>query len=93
MSTTIDTLVGQITGGNISVIKIDIEGFEFFAFKGGESILKRPDAPDIVFEFAGWAEAQVEGIKAGRPRTSFYLMGMNYMKFCPGLNLKKWKNQ
>ena len=89
MSTTIDTLVGQITGGNISVIKIDIEGFEFFAFKGGESLLKRPDAPDIVFEFAGWAEAQVEGIKAGSAQDLILSYGYELYEILPGAKLKK----
>jgi FkbM family methyltransferase len=40
----------------VDLIKIDIEGFECDAFKGGARLLSGPDAPDIVFEFVDWAE-------------------------------------
>jgi FkbM family methyltransferase len=52
---TIDNLlVGQ--KNQVGMIKIDIEGFEYFAFLGGSKLLQPANAPDIVFEFVDWAE-------------------------------------
>jgi FkbM family methyltransferase len=44
----------------IDFIKIDIEGFESLAFKGGQTLLTAKDAPDILFEFVDWAENILE---------------------------------
>lgn len=41
---------------NIGFIKIDIEGYEYFAFKGASQLLKRSDRPMILLEFVDWAE-------------------------------------
>lgn len=49
---------------DIGMIKVDVEGFEYFVFKGGESILQKNDAPDILFEFVDWAEG-LANVKAG----------------------------
>jgi methyltransferase, FkbM family len=51
--------------GNIGFIKIDIEGYEYFALKGGADFFSALHAPDILFEFVDWAEGSVEGIQAG----------------------------
>lgn len=53
---TIDQIWEQYTDKSLHFIKIDIEGFEYFAFKGGEAVLCKNDAPDILFEFVDWAE-------------------------------------
>jgi FkbM family methyltransferase len=55
-SITIDNLLASMNIHNVGMIKIDIEGFEYFAFQGGSKLLQSPDAPDIVFEFVDWAE-------------------------------------
>ncbi len=53
---TLDTVCKQNNFEEVDVIKIDIEGFEYLAFKGGEKTLTNSDAPDIIFEFVDWAE-------------------------------------
>ena len=53
---TIDSLLQERNIRSVATIKIDIEGFEFFAFKGGVSVLSAERAPDILFEFVDWAE-------------------------------------
>jgi FkbM family methyltransferase len=55
-SITIDNLLASMNISRVGMIKIDIEGFEYFAFLGGSKLLQSPDAPDIVFEFVDWAE-------------------------------------
>jgi FkbM family methyltransferase len=52
----IDKLLRDLKIDRVSIIKIDIEGFEYFAFKGAPSLLAGENAPDIVFEFVDWAE-------------------------------------
>lgn len=64
-SITIDTLISQLGITNVHVIKIDIEGYEYFAFKGAENLLRQDNAPDILFEFLDGSEDMVEGINAG----------------------------
>jgi FkbM family methyltransferase len=58
--TTIDALVREFQLKSVAMIKIDIEGFEYFAFKGGRKLLEPVDAPDIIFEFVDWAEEQTK---------------------------------
>jgi FkbM family methyltransferase len=57
---TINTLLRKFAGREVSTIKIDIEGFEYFAFMGGNEILQCQQAPDIIFEFMFYAEEQAE---------------------------------
>ena len=57
-SKTLDRLIADCIISNIGLIKVDVEGFEYFVFKGGEDALNKPDAPDILFEFVDWAERQ-----------------------------------
>ena len=57
-SVTIDTLVKEQDLHTVDTIKIDIEGFEYFAFRGAEKLIGGPNAPDILFEFVDWAEEQ-----------------------------------
>jgi len=64
-SLTIDNLVTQHGLSNVDFIKMDIEGFEYFAFKGAELLLKNEDAPVILFEFVDWAEENA-GLTKGR---------------------------
>lgn len=57
-SVTIDTLAYCFGQAKVDVIKIDIEGYEYYAFKGGSQVLSKPNAPVILFEFLEWAEAK-----------------------------------
>lgn len=49
-SARLDTLDSQLSDEPIRLIKIDIEGAEVLALKGGSAILSRPDAPDVICE-------------------------------------------
>ena len=62
---TLDSLVSQEKIIKIDLIKVDVEGYEYDVFKGGSNVLSHPSAPDILFEFLGWAEAEIPGRKAG----------------------------
>lgn len=62
---TLDRLVKQQDLLRVDVIKLDIEGAEAFAFRGGRELLSSPDAPSLVFEFNGWAEQNTAGVKIG----------------------------
>lgn len=62
---TLDTILDNYKVNKIDFIKIDIEGYEYYAFKGGAKLLCREDAPDIVFEFVDWAENYAKNLKAG----------------------------
>ncbi|HEY8933871.1 MAG TPA: FkbM family methyltransferase [Cyclobacteriaceae bacterium] len=64
-TTTLTALTKSFPITDIGFIKMDIEGFEYFAFEGGRELLMNRDAPDILFEFANWAEDSAPGIKAG----------------------------
>lgn len=61
----VDTLLKENGISNVGFIKIDIQGFEYFAFKGASQLLLRADAPDILFEFEDWAEKDAPGLKVG----------------------------
>jgi FkbM family methyltransferase len=64
-SVTIDKLVSDHSLTQVDLIKADVEGYEYVVFKGGRSLLSAPNAPDIIFEFAAWAEGIVNGIDLG----------------------------
>ena len=61
----VDSLLDKLNIRKVNFIKIDIEGYEFFAFKGAEKLLTGVDAPDILFEFLDWAESLPAGLKPG----------------------------
>jgi FkbM family methyltransferase len=62
---TVDSLIQKWKLNKVDFIKIDIEGYEYYAFKGAENLLKKEDAPVILFEFADWAENLATGINVG----------------------------
>jgi FkbM family methyltransferase len=62
---TIDTLPQLAGGRDFDVIKVDVEGFEYFVFKGGEEMLRKNDAPMVFFEFIDWAESSANGLEPG----------------------------
>ncbi len=61
----LDTLLANAGIQKVDLIKIDIEGYEYYAFKGGEKLLSAADAPDIFFEFIDWAEDLAKGVEKG----------------------------
>lgn len=65
ISSKIDTLLSQVNIRTVNVLKVDIEGYEYFAFKGAEKLLTTANAPDIIFEFEDWAESRIKNLQAG----------------------------
>jgi FkbM family methyltransferase len=61
----LDTLLLQAGIKTPDVIKVDIEGYEYYGFKGAENLLTSAGAPSIVFEFDSWAEKRTPGLKPG----------------------------
>jgi FkbM family methyltransferase len=81
---TIDSLMEQLDVSKIDFIKIDIEGYEYFAFKGGERHLSSEDAPDILFEYIDWAERQARELPLGSAQELLMSYGYKIYEFKHG---------
>lgn len=77
---TIDKIWQQFSEADIQFIKIDIEGFEYTALKGGEEILSSHRAPDILLEFVDWAE-ELAGLELGKAQQLLFEYGYTLYKF------------
>ena len=62
---TVDTLLQRNYIGKVDFVKIDVEGFEYYAFLGGRSLFSGEEAPDILLEFMDWAEKGA-GLRPGQ---------------------------
>jgi FkbM family methyltransferase len=71
----IDTLVKNLGLTKVDLVKIDVEGFEYFVFKGAERLLSGQDAPVIIFEFVDWAEKHAMELEAGSAQRLLQEMG------------------
>jgi len=76
---TLDEISNSLDGNEIGMIKIDVEGFEYFAFLGGKELLQKQHAPDILFEFVDWAEERA-GIERGAAQR--ILIEYGYTIYC-----------
>lgn len=85
----IDTLLKKIGSEKVDIIKIDIEGYEFHAFKGAMNLLSKADAPDILFEFVDWAEAIANDGETGAAQQ--ILLDMGYRIYYFNNKLKSMK--
>lgn len=85
-------LIKDFNYEEIGFIKIDIEGYEYFAFKGAADFLSSPKAPDILFEFVDWAEGSVPDIEAGAAQNLLRLYGYSIFGFNNGEVTKKLSN-
>ena len=74
----LDTLVEELKLPRVDLIKIDVEGYEYFVFNGAERLLSGQDAPDILFEFEDWAE-ELAKIAPGSAQS--YLLEKGYKLF------------
>ncbi|MDN3655856.1 FkbM family methyltransferase [Ferruginibacter paludis] len=63
---------------HISWIKIDVQGFELFVFKGMHGLLQNKQVDNILFEFEYWAEADA-GLEKGAAQD--YIKAMGYSLF------------
>ncbi len=52
--TTLDTFVTSAGVGHVDILKVDVEGAELLVLKGALELLKRPDAPMILYESYSW---------------------------------------
>jgi FkbM family methyltransferase len=76
----LDTLLKNAGIDKVDLIKIDIEGYEYYAFKGAETLLSAPDAPDIFFEFIDWTENLANGIEKGSAQAILKKWGYHLYK-------------
>jgi len=51
--TTLEAFLADQGIDRVDVMKVDLEGAELLAFRGGERLLRRPDAPVILYESHG----------------------------------------
>ncbi|RYE58774.1 MAG: FkbM family methyltransferase [Sphingobacteriales bacterium] len=84
ISRRIDTILTEQKFGKPDLIKADVEGFEYFVFKGGEALLTAQDAPDILFEFVDWAEERAQDLKPGDAQRLLLDFGFNLFTFEKG---------
>jgi FkbM family methyltransferase len=76
MTKRVDTILDQLEIKQVDVVKIDVEGFEYFVLNGAEQLLDHLHAPVIVFEFVDWAEKRAMGLMAGSAQK--YLIEKGY---------------
>jgi FkbM family methyltransferase len=86
---TVDKLLASLGVVRVDFIKIDIEGFEYYAFKGAANLLRSENAPGILFEFVEWAENMAEGIKPGDAQKLLVEFGYTLYKVSKGNRLTK----
>ena len=78
-TTKVDSLIREYNFPQVDVVKLDVEGFEYFVFKGATEMLASPVPPRIVFEFVDWAEKQAMGLEPGAAQQ--YLVEQGYELF------------
>ena len=61
----LDAILFEHAVGNVSVVKIDTEGYEAHVFLGAQKLLYGTSPPPIVFEFCDWAEERAFPGKKG----------------------------
>ena len=61
----VDTIIREYSFESVNTLKVDVEGFEHFVFKGALDLLKSDNPPDIVFEFVDWAETSAMNLLPG----------------------------
>ena len=75
-TTKVDSLIREFNFPQVDVVKVDVEGFEYFVFKGATEMLASSAPPKIVFEFVDWAEKQAMGLQPGAAQQ--YLVEQGY---------------
>jgi FkbM family methyltransferase len=77
----VDSLLRDLQIKKVDIVKIDVEGYEYHVFKGAIELLSRADAPDILFEFADWAEENAKGVTVGSAQQILFDMGYRIFYF------------
>ncbi len=78
----IDSLLKQQQIVSVDVLKVDIEGYEYHAFKGAELTLSAEKAPVVLFEFLSWAEEKA-GLRPGASQRLLINYGYKLFKILP----------
>ncbi len=55
-TTTLDTFVKENNIDTIAVLKVDVQGWEYYVLKGAEKLIQQKKIKNIFFEFEWWAE-------------------------------------
>lgn len=84
---TIDSILNEKALKTVDVIKVDVEGFEYFVFKGGENYLTLSKAPVIYFEFIDCNELNTNKLQPGDAQK--LLLEYGYKLFIVEDNVKK----
>lgn len=71
----LDGLVEKLGLAVVNLLKVDVEGFEYFVFSGGRHLLESQNAPHIVFEFVDWAERNANHLLPGSAQTLLIELG------------------
>ena len=73
----VDSLIAAMNMNKVNAIKVDVEGFEYFVFRGAEQLLLSDAKPHIIFEFVDWAERQAKGLEAGAAQRYLRTLGFD----------------
>ena len=77
-SIALDTFCDKHQVTKINWMKVDVQGFELFVFKGMRQLLLNKKVDNILFEFECWAE-EAAGLEKGAAQK--YLAGLGYELF------------
>jgi FkbM family methyltransferase len=80
----IDSLLLKNSIRGVDFIKIDIEGYEYYAFMGAKGLLSGLKSPDILFEFVDWAEASAKNLDAGQAQELLQSFGYSIYEVVNG---------
>ena len=72
---------------SVGVLKADVQGWEYFVFKGAEKLIKQKRIKNIIFEFEWWAEKNA-GLPVGRAQ-EFLLENGYSLRTLSGKSLAK----
>lgn len=77
-ATTLDDFIKINRLNKIKVLKADVQGWEYFVFKGAERLIDEKRIENIIFEFEWWAEKNA-GLEIGSAQK--YLMEKGFSLF------------
>lgn len=63
-ATTLETFARENNIKKIAVLKMDVQGWEYFVLKGAEGLINQKKIKNIIFEFEWWAEKNA-GLEIG----------------------------
>jgi hypothetical protein len=87
-SKSLDALIEELRILDVSVIKVDVEGFEAEVFEGAKKLLTT-QSPPILFEFADWAEERARSGGVGRSQEILLSYGYTLWKLADYLSGKR----